>query len=203
MARLGQSYSPIVRDARYPAALEQPLCHGGAERPGQVIAPLAPIQACSCLGTPAVQDLVSVEPLALKPGDALVADAIGVRGVQEHAALEHPFGQGNAYHPSQVIVACPGKANGACLVELAERVYRCCRRKRRKGLQHLCHMRPGQPVIAVPPIRRDAEQSTRNELGEVCAPRLGRDTRTAQARTPLVAFCRAMPRAWRPARALR
>ncbi|HZC79105.1 MAG TPA: hypothetical protein VE258_15235, partial [Ktedonobacterales bacterium] len=113
MSRFGQSYGPVVRDARYPAALEQPLCHGCTERAGQVIAPLAPIQACSCLGTPAVQDLVSVKPLALEPGDTLVADAIGVLGVQEQTALEHPFGQGNAYHPSQMIVARPGEANGA------------------------------------------------------------------------------------------
>ena len=114
----GESHGATPVYAHDPVTREEGACDGRAERSGEMVAALAPIQAGPGEGAPAVKRLRLDAPL----GQELIAawgDLKRLLMPYQHAAIEQRLGQRDAKRPREVIVAGASEAHRFDLFRLA------------------------------------------------------------------------------------
>src|SRR6185312_8698619 len=166
------------RYAHDPAAREEGACDGCAERSGEMIAALAPIQTWFGEGASAMQRLRLDVPLRQQQ-IAVGGDLKRLLVLYQHAAIEQRLCQRDAKRPREVIVAGASEAHRLDLLRLAQRARPWWPRDDGEGFQRGADTRIGDAVVPTPAHRPELEDSPLDEPGEMFARGLRCDTRAS------------------------
>ena len=176
MAFAGDVHGPAGRRAPDPAQVGQPGEQRGAERPGQVMALLAPVHAIAderaaasrgdldpevvdpCLAGVG-EPVVAVPARRRQPVPLAVAGIEGAVAAGQYSPVDQGGHDGRAELARQVVIAGPGGAHGVRARAFPQRAHGGVRGQPGQRLEQLADVRAAESVVTVTAVRFDVEQA--------------------------------------------
>ncbi len=139
--------------------------------------PLAPIQALSGQHTALADEFVKIDAESRRNFRATLGDVKIPFGLPQVSIVEERGREHHTEPACQMVITQPRLAK-FCLLAVPRSLRRwAVRRQVGERLKLFGHLQAGEPEIAKPPVRLDAEQVSLDQLGEMTAGRLAGDAR--------------------------